>query len=151
MQTSSQSSGAEKALSGLKGRSKRKQGCVEVDQNGSKGEKKPIKKRKARTSGNAKPSKQRPACRIHWRHLPRHPELDFYGAAVRHFMDKLDWTERDLAAAAALCCSCVNDILRGTPTTDLERDRRLHEGLGLRYGRLHDLAAKLSQRASSAR
>ena len=99
--------------------------------------------RKARLTGTAQKQKDRPLSRITWLDKPRHPELDYYGPAVKRRMEELNMTERDLASASTISRSCVNRIINGKITTSLENDKRLHTALCLPDGALMKLAAEL--------
>ena len=112
---------------------------------------KPKRQRRARCAGRPGRKKQRPECRVPWRRRHRHWDLDFYGRAVAQEMHRRHWTERDLAAAAAIHHSSIHKIIAGKVTPDLEQDRRLHRAFALKLSTLSFLAYRLRQRAKKGR
>ena len=112
---------------------------------------KPKRGRKACCVGRPGRKKQRPECRVPWRRRHRHWDLDFYGRAVAQEMHRRHWTERDLAAAAAIHHSSIHKIIAGKVTPDLEQDRRLHRAFALKLSTLSFLAYRLRQRAKKGR
>ena len=141
MQTSPKSSGAGKTLPGRKAQGQRRPGIGGNGRNGGKVGKK--FQRGAQIQGNAKLRKQRPKCRIWWKGKGRHPDLEYYGLAAWQRMVEMGYTERDLAAAMGVAPSCVHNLLWSKGTTNQEVDRRLHQGLGLKFPALHERAKAL--------